>query len=142
MGRKTTNGARQQPRPAHDPTDPRDTPQQRPEDAMRGGASHETETRSGVTSFPEHKDPSAASPTTAPHTVLGKEAPPEAYDSDAVARKEAAERGEAVTPPREPDPRATLHEMEADREARKDIPLRLGLVVLAILIVVLLVWAL
>jgi hypothetical protein len=95
-----------------------------------------------VTTFPESREPSAASPTTTPHTVLGKEAPPEAYDPDAVARKEAAARGEDVTPPREREQGAMAHEMERDREARKDVPLRFGMVVLAIVVVLLLVWAL
>lgn len=142
MARNSPEAARQQPRPAHDPSDPRDNPQQRPEDAMRGEAPRESETRSGVTSFPESREPSASSPTTTPHTVLGKEAPPEAYDPDAVARREAAERGEDVTPPSEREQGAAAHEMEADREARKDIPLRFGMVVLAVLVVLLLVWLL
>lgn len=142
MARQSPEAARQQPRPAHDPSDPRDNPQRRPEDAMDDREPRESETRSGVTSFPESREPSAASPTTTPHTVLGKEAPPEAYDPDAIARKEAAERGEEVTPPRDREQGVIAQEMEGDRAARRDIPLRFGMVVLAILVVLLLVWAL
>lgn len=142
MARHSPEAARQQPRPAHDPSDPRDNPQRRPEDATRDDKPRESDTRSGVTDFPASGGPSASTPMTTPHTVLGKEAPSEAYDPDAVARREAAERGEEVSPPPEREQGAILNEMESDRAARKDIPLRLGMVVLAILVVLLLVWLL
>src|SRR6056297_473725 len=83
---------------------PRDNPQRRPEDAegvgTEAGAQPPADQRTGVTAYPPSNGPDAVEPVPQPHTVIGKEAPPEAYEADAVARKEveARESGESPAP--------------------------------------------
>lgn len=142
MSRNDPASARQQARPSHDPTDPRDNPQRSPGEATKGARPRAADTRSGATVYPEADHPDAASPTTAPHTVVGKEHPTESYDADKVAQKEieAREAETGASPEREQGP--ARNAMMTDREQSRRSPLYYALIVLAVLVVLLLIFAL
>jgi len=127
------------------PAEPR-TPERRPpphdSPDPRPSADRPSDPRTGVTPTAQQEPVAAASPTTNPHAVLGKTAPAEAYDPDVGARTEAAARGADVAPPRRPSqdlPEPVPMETGAGRSRT---PLRVAIVLLAILILALLVWTL
>ena len=135
------------PRPMHEEHDPRDNPQRRPEDAQdlrRAGQSAPTaaDARSGATAYPPVEGPDAAAPAAAPHTVVGKETPPQSYDPDAVDRQEAEARtsGTQAAPQREQQ--AVRSELLEDPQARRGGLLRFALILAALVVVVALIFVL
>ncbi len=130
-------------RPKGEPGSPDKAPA-RPDDAGSPGqagsdAPPPTDQRTGVTAYPPSEGPDAVEPAPQPNTVIGKEPLPEAYEADAVARKEveARESGQGPTPGSGQG--GVPRELLENPEARRAGVTRLGLVAVAILVVILLV---
>lgn len=104
----------------------------------RPGATTGADTDSGGRPLGGSRQPDAAEPAPHPHAVIGKTAPPESYDPESVGRQEVEARHPDAQTPSSPEREQGLvrGELLEDPDVRRAGPLRFGLVILAVVVVV------
>jgi len=107
MSRNDPASARQQARPSHDPTDPRDNPQRSPGEATKGARPRAADTRSGASVYPAADHPDVAVELARTELDLGR-------------RTEAASALEALFGNPEPAEIEALGELVRERGGEPD----------------------